>query len=135
MTRQMTGAEMVVQALIDQGVEHLFGYPGGAVLPIYDELFQQDKVCVVAEVAYIGGRTLHQERVTEMERHIRAFLFQRLAGTPYPEDIQVEAVTEADLFHCFSNEAGMGSDEDLSQWVGFITDPETRDIKRFDDQF
>ncbi|KPL51400.1 acetolactate synthase 3 large subunit [Prosthecomicrobium hirschii] len=40
----MTGAEMVVQALIDQGVEHIFGYPGGAVLPIYDELFQQDKV-------------------------------------------------------------------------------------------
>ncbi|MCX5481449.1 acetolactate synthase 3 large subunit [Kaistia geumhonensis] len=44
MTRQMTGAEMVVQALIDQGVEHLFGYPGGAVLPIYDEIFQQDKL-------------------------------------------------------------------------------------------
>ncbi|HWJ73386.1 MAG TPA: acetolactate synthase 3 large subunit [Kaistia sp.] len=44
MTRQMTGAEMIVQALIDQGVEHLFGYPGGAVLPIYDELFQQDKI-------------------------------------------------------------------------------------------
>ncbi|MBB3932868.1 acetolactate synthase-1/2/3 large subunit [Kaistia hirudinis] len=44
MTRQMTGAEMVVQALIDQGVEYLFGYPGGAVLPIYDEIFQQDKV-------------------------------------------------------------------------------------------
>jgi acetolactate synthase-1/2/3 large subunit len=44
MTRQMSGAEMVVQALIDQGVEHIFGYPGGAVLPIYDELFQQDKV-------------------------------------------------------------------------------------------
>ena len=41
---QMTGAEMVIKALIDQGVEHLFGYPGGAVLPIYDELFQQDKV-------------------------------------------------------------------------------------------
>ena len=44
MTRQMTGAEMVVQALQDQGVEHIFGYPGGAVLPIYDALFQQDKV-------------------------------------------------------------------------------------------
>ncbi len=40
----MTGAEMVIQAMIDHGVEHLFGYPGGAVLPIYDELFQQDKV-------------------------------------------------------------------------------------------
>ncbi len=33
----MTGAEMVVQALADQGVEHVFGYPGGAVLPIYDD--------------------------------------------------------------------------------------------------
>ena len=44
MARKMTGAEMVIAALADQGVEHLFGYPGGAVLPIYDELFQQDKV-------------------------------------------------------------------------------------------
>jgi acetolactate synthase-1/2/3 large subunit len=44
MKRQMTGAEMVVQALIDQGVEDIFGYPGGAVLPIYDEIIQQDKV-------------------------------------------------------------------------------------------
>ena len=42
--REMTGAEMVVQALIDNGVEHIFGYPGGAVLPIYDELFQQDAI-------------------------------------------------------------------------------------------
>ncbi|HEY6631560.1 MAG TPA: acetolactate synthase 3 large subunit [Rhizobiaceae bacterium] len=41
---EMTGAEMVVQALKDNGVLHLFGYPGGAVLPIYDELFQQDAV-------------------------------------------------------------------------------------------
>ena len=40
----MTGAEMVIRALADQGVEHLFGYPGGAVLPIYDALFHQDRV-------------------------------------------------------------------------------------------
>jgi acetolactate synthase-1/2/3 large subunit len=40
----MTGAEMVLAALNDQGVEHIFGYPGGAVLPIYDELFQQEKI-------------------------------------------------------------------------------------------
>ena len=40
----MTGAEMVIQALIDNGVDTVFGYPGGAVLPIYDEIFQQDKV-------------------------------------------------------------------------------------------
>ncbi len=44
MAEQMTGAEMVIQALIDQGVEHIFGYPGGAALPIYDAMFQQDKV-------------------------------------------------------------------------------------------
>src|ERR1043166_3116331 len=40
----MTGAQMVVQALIDQGVTDIFGYPGGAVLPIYDEIIQQDRV-------------------------------------------------------------------------------------------
>ena len=44
MAEQMTGAEMVIQALVDQGVEHIFGYPGGAALPIYDALFQQDRV-------------------------------------------------------------------------------------------
>ena len=44
MTKQMTGAEMVVQALQDQGVETLFGYPGGAVLPIYDAIFHQNFV-------------------------------------------------------------------------------------------
>lgn len=42
--REMTGAEMVVQALRDNGVKHIFGYPGGAVLPIYDELFQQEEL-------------------------------------------------------------------------------------------
>ena len=44
MARTMTGAEMVIKALTDQGVEVLFGYPGGAVLPIYDEIYQQEKV-------------------------------------------------------------------------------------------
>jgi acetolactate synthase-1/2/3 large subunit len=40
----MSGAKMVVQALIDQGVDTVFGYPGGAVLPIYDEVFQQNAI-------------------------------------------------------------------------------------------
>jgi acetolactate synthase-1/2/3 large subunit len=35
---------MVIEALADQGVKHIFGYPGGAVLPIYDAIFQQEKV-------------------------------------------------------------------------------------------
>ena len=42
--KEMSGAEMVIEALIEQGVDTIFGYPGGAVLPIYDALFQQDKI-------------------------------------------------------------------------------------------
>ncbi len=41
---ELTGAEIVVQALMDEGVQYVFGYPGGAVLHIYDALFRQDKV-------------------------------------------------------------------------------------------
>ena len=41
---QLTGAEIVVRCLQEEGIEHVFGYPGGAVLFIYDELFKQDKV-------------------------------------------------------------------------------------------
>ncbi|MFN3952941.1 MAG: acetolactate synthase 3 large subunit [Pararhodobacter sp.] len=44
MSQQMTGARMVIEALKDQGVDVVFGYPGGAVLPIYDELFQQNQI-------------------------------------------------------------------------------------------
>ena len=41
---QMTGAKIVVRALKDQGVDTVFGYPGGAALPIYDEIFQQNDI-------------------------------------------------------------------------------------------
>ncbi len=44
MKKAMTGARMVVEALKDQGVDVVFGYPGGAVLPIYDEIFQQNDI-------------------------------------------------------------------------------------------
>src|SRR5246500_623389 len=40
----MVGAEMVIRALVEQGVDVVFGYPGGAVLPIYDALFKQNAV-------------------------------------------------------------------------------------------
>ena len=43
-TRTMTGAEIVLQALKDNGVEVIFGYPGGAVLPLYDAIFQQNSI-------------------------------------------------------------------------------------------
>src|SRR5258705_12815715 len=41
---QLAGAEIVIKALSDQGVDVIFGYPGGAVLPIYDALFKQNHV-------------------------------------------------------------------------------------------
>ncbi|MBL4628638.1 MAG: acetolactate synthase 3 large subunit [Roseicyclus sp.] len=44
MSEQMTGARMIIEALKEQGVDTVFGYPGGAVLPIYDEIFQQNAI-------------------------------------------------------------------------------------------
>ncbi len=44
MSDEMTGAQIVIKALKDQGVEVIFGYPGGAVLPIYDELFKDNSI-------------------------------------------------------------------------------------------
>jgi acetolactate synthase I/II/III large subunit len=41
---RQTGSEIVLKALVDQGVDVLFGYPGGAVLPIYDAIFQQNEI-------------------------------------------------------------------------------------------
>ena len=40
---KMTGAEVIVKALKEHGVDHIFGYPGGAVLPLYDELFKSNE--------------------------------------------------------------------------------------------
>jgi acetolactate synthase-1/2/3 large subunit len=42
--RTMTGADMVIEALVENGVDTIFGYPGGAVLPIYDAIFSQKKI-------------------------------------------------------------------------------------------
>src|ERR1043166_4051345 len=41
---EINGAEIVVRCLQEEGVQHVFGYPGGAVLYIYDALFKQEKV-------------------------------------------------------------------------------------------
>ena len=41
---EMSGAKILIQALVDQGVMDVFGYPGGAILPVYDELFQQNRI-------------------------------------------------------------------------------------------
>ncbi len=55
---ELTGAEITVRCLAEEGVEFVFGYPGGAVLNIYDEIFKQDKfkhVLVRHEQAAVHG--------------------------------------------------------------------------------
>jgi len=42
--QRLTGSQIVIKALLDQGVDTVFGYPGGAVLPIYDAIFQQNEL-------------------------------------------------------------------------------------------
>ncbi len=66
----LTGAEMVVRALKDQGVTHIFGYPGGAVLPIYDALFAVDDhhPCAGAPRA---GRGACRRRLCALDRQAR----------------------------------------------------------------
>ena len=44
MSKQISGSEIVLKSLLEQGVEVIFGYPGGAVLPIYDSLFKQNSI-------------------------------------------------------------------------------------------
>ena len=43
-SNEMTGAEMIIRAMLDNGTDTVFGYPGGAVLPIYDALFKQNRL-------------------------------------------------------------------------------------------
>src|SRR6201995_2568104 len=44
MAQERTGADILIETLSDLGVEVVFGYPGGAVLPIYDAIFKQDRI-------------------------------------------------------------------------------------------
>ncbi len=42
--KELSGAKIIIEALINEGVTNIFGYPGGAILPFYDELYKQDKI-------------------------------------------------------------------------------------------
>ena len=66
---QLSGAEMVIRSLEDEGVEYIYGYPGGAVLHIYDALYRQDKV------KHILVR--HEQAATHM-----ADAYARASGNP-----------------------------------------------------
>ena len=67
-TPALSGAEVLMRALAEQGVEVIFGYPGGAVLPIYDALFKQNQirhVLVRPEQAAVPGPYTHLMRPTD----------------------------------------------------------------------
>lgn len=49
-TCQRTGAYILIDSLIQNGVEHIFGYPGGAILPIYDELYHWEKLNLIKHI-------------------------------------------------------------------------------------
>ena len=51
-SEHLSGAGVIVKALQDQGVEVIFGYPGGAVLPLYDELFKTNNLRHILAVSY-----------------------------------------------------------------------------------
>ena len=86
---EMTGAEMVIKALVDQGVDVVFGYPGGAVLPIYDALFKQNSLRrmlrrAVTPSASLPGFAIRWPPTGPWRRSIRAIPtptpWRRLAG-------------------------------------------------------
>ncbi len=58
MTERLSGGDMLIRALHDEGVEYIFGYPGGAALHIYDAIFRQQ------EIEHVLG----DEVVRELER-------------------------------------------------------------------
>jgi acetolactate synthase-1/2/3 large subunit len=59
---------MVIRALQDQGVEHVFGYPGGAVLPIYDALFHQDTIEHILGPPRAGRRCMRREAMPALRQ-------------------------------------------------------------------
>ena len=67
---QMAGAEMVIKALVDQGVDVVFGYPGGAVLPIYDALFKQNRLRHIL-VRHEQARGARRRRLCALDRQGR----------------------------------------------------------------
>ena len=80
---QLTGAEITIRCLQEEGVEYVFGYPGGAVLNIYDELFKQEKVKHVLvrheQGARARGRRLFALVAQDRRRagHLRSWCHQR----------------------------------------------------------
>ena len=81
MSEILRGAEIFVRALADEGVEYVFGYPGGAVLHIYDEVFKQDKVKHVL-VRHEQGATHAADGYAEQPVNLASFWSPRARAQP-----------------------------------------------------
>ena len=68
MPKLISGAEIVFKALEDQKVEYIFGYPGGAVLPIYDELKNHKSIKHI-----LARHRLEEPRLQDSQIYIRLF--------------------------------------------------------------
>ena len=68
--QKMNGSEIIIKALINEGVDTVFGYPGGAVLPIYDAIFQQNQLRHVL-VRQEGGAVQQRPQAGEQQQHVR----------------------------------------------------------------
>ena len=67
MSKLITGAEIVFKVLEDQNVRHIFGYPGGAVLPIYDELKNHKKIATRVDKMFSDGVINEVEKFYKMK--------------------------------------------------------------------
>jgi acetolactate synthase-1/2/3 large subunit len=85
-TSQITGAEIVVRCLQQEGVEYVFGYPGGAVLFIYDELFKQDKVRHVL-VRHEQGAVHAADGYSRSSKKVGVCLVPRGRASPTPSPV------------------------------------------------
>ena len=73
--KELRGAEIFVQSLVDEGVECVFGYPGGAVLHIYDALYDYLKPASIPEAVLVIGEYQYKAAfVADQEINLVAFL-------------------------------------------------------------
>ena len=104
---QLTGAEITIRCLQEEGVEYVFGYPGGAVLNIYDEIFKQDKVKHVL-VRHEQGAVHAADGYSRSSHKVGVALVERgLAVRPVNADGRIESLQARP-------QAALGSDFFLS---------------------
>ena len=86
---KFVGAEIIVKAFINEGVDRIFGYPGGAILPFYDALFTQNKIHhILTRHEQAAACPRHRDRERPRVRPQRAAAGGprvRVPGRPVPQ--------------------------------------------------